>query len=269
MVNDVTRTSKELDLSPCPHCGRAVSFDHIPAHKHAVATFMPDAPDTFVIECVCGAGMCGHDSEQEVRGRWNARAAHEPRAVDPFVVKHYASDERPSIKGNGFDGLEIGQDRQDAEEFVAWVNAQIGATQPPLHSEGTQEAERWIPYLEAEPKSEPYLSIASALRDLVQFHDWALPQITPPRSAQPPPVGYWRCECGEAHSNKLSRCPGLPALEPGDSPELLRLRALVGQASGIFRAMEARRCSDDFPGCIHAWEELRDKPTLTKCEGQS
>jgi hypothetical protein len=29
--------------------------------------------------------------------------------IEPFVVKHYSSDERPSIKGNGFDGLEIGE----------------------------------------------------------------------------------------------------------------------------------------------------------------
>lgn len=65
------------DLLTCPHCGRAVTFDHIPAHKHKVATFMPDAPDTFVIECVCGAGMCGHESEEEVRTRWNARAIPE------------------------------------------------------------------------------------------------------------------------------------------------------------------------------------------------
>jgi len=44
--------------------------------------------------------------------------------------------------------------------------------------EGKEEARRWIAYLEAEPKSEPYLSIAKALRDLLQFHDWALPQNT-------------------------------------------------------------------------------------------
>lgn len=25
------------------------------------------------------------------------------------------------------------------------------------------------------------------------------------------PPGYWRCHCGEAHSNKLARCPGKPA----------------------------------------------------------
>jgi hypothetical protein len=45
----------------------------------------------------------------------------------PFVVKHYTADLRPTIKGNGFDGLEIGISREEAEEFVAWVNARIAA----------------------------------------------------------------------------------------------------------------------------------------------
>lgn len=46
---------------------------------------------------------------------------------DPFIVKHYSGDERPVIKGNGFDGLEIGETREEAEEFVAWVNAKLKA----------------------------------------------------------------------------------------------------------------------------------------------
>lgn len=41
---------------------------------------------------------------------------------EPFVVRHYSSDERPTIKGNGFDGLEIGETREEAEEFIAFVN---------------------------------------------------------------------------------------------------------------------------------------------------
>jgi hypothetical protein len=49
-----------------------------------------------------------------------ALAAPQP---EPFVVKHYTADLRPTIKGNGFDGLEIGISREEAEEFVAWVNA--------------------------------------------------------------------------------------------------------------------------------------------------
>jgi hypothetical protein len=49
--------------------------------------------------------------------------------IEPFIVKHYSSDKRPSIKGNGFDGLEIGEDRAEAEEFVSWLNARL-ATPP-------------------------------------------------------------------------------------------------------------------------------------------
>lgn len=47
-----------------------------------------------------------------------------PRA-EPFVVKHYTSESRPIIKGNGFDGLEIGEDREEAQEFVDWLNARL------------------------------------------------------------------------------------------------------------------------------------------------
>jgi len=42
--------------------------------------------------------------------------------MEKFVVRHYACDERPIIKGNGFDGLEVGEDREEAEEFIEFVN---------------------------------------------------------------------------------------------------------------------------------------------------
>ncbi len=48
-----------------------------------------------------------------------------PGSYAPFIVKHYSSDDRPSIKGNGFDGLEVGEDRQEAEEFINWINARL------------------------------------------------------------------------------------------------------------------------------------------------
>jgi hypothetical protein len=48
--------------------------------------------------------------------------------IEPFVVRHYCEDERPSIKGNGFDGLEIGEDREEAQEFVDWINKRLGFT---------------------------------------------------------------------------------------------------------------------------------------------
>ena len=41
---------------------------------------------------------------------------------EKFIVKHYVYDKRPSIKGNGFDGLEIGEDRDEAQEFIDYVN---------------------------------------------------------------------------------------------------------------------------------------------------
>ena len=41
---------------------------------------------------------------------------------EQFVVKHYVSDLQPTIKGNGFDGLSIGYDREEAEDFITFVN---------------------------------------------------------------------------------------------------------------------------------------------------
>lgn len=51
------------------------------------------------------------------------------KPVEPFVVKHYATDLRPTIKGNGFDGLEVGIERQNAQEFIDWINARVGVNQ--------------------------------------------------------------------------------------------------------------------------------------------
>ena len=53
-----------------------------------------------------------------------------------FVIKHYTSDDHPTLKGNGFDGLIIGEDREEAEEFVAYVNqlqAQLAAAHTLIH----------------------------------------------------------------------------------------------------------------------------------------
>jgi hypothetical protein len=47
--------------------------------------------------------------------------------MEPFVVRNYTGEDRPTIKGNGFDGLEIGEDREEAERFVALVNRAIAA----------------------------------------------------------------------------------------------------------------------------------------------
>ena len=45
--------------------------------------------------------------------------------MEKFIVKHYCSTERPIIKGNGFDGLEIGEDREEAQEFISFINGII------------------------------------------------------------------------------------------------------------------------------------------------
>lgn len=66
---------------PCPHCGAQVLTDHIPAHQHVIATFIPDATDTFTIECACGAGMCGHETMNDLVERWNKRASTPPAGV--------------------------------------------------------------------------------------------------------------------------------------------------------------------------------------------
>lgn len=47
------------------------------------------------------------------------------KPLHPFVVKHYVGDPSPTIKGNGFDGLQVGKDRQEAQEFVDWINKHL------------------------------------------------------------------------------------------------------------------------------------------------
>lgn len=47
------------------------------------------------------------------------------KRTEDFVVKHYSAEGQPTIKGNGFDGIEIGADREEAEGFIKWVNGHI------------------------------------------------------------------------------------------------------------------------------------------------
>lgn len=42
-------------------------------------------------------------------------------AVERFVVKSYG--ERPILKGNGFDGIPVGDTREEAQRFVDWLNS--------------------------------------------------------------------------------------------------------------------------------------------------
>ena len=60
-----------------------------------------------------------------------ARTALVTLPPEPFVVRFYASDHYPSIKGNGFDGLQVGEDRKEAEEFIGWVNKHCALATPP------------------------------------------------------------------------------------------------------------------------------------------
>jgi hypothetical protein len=81
--------------------------------------------------CACEPTRC----EGMGRCRWQAmkyvppaqQQAEPKQKPEPFVIKHYSGDERPILKGNGFDGLGIGDDREEAELFVTWVNARITA----------------------------------------------------------------------------------------------------------------------------------------------
>lgn len=45
--------------------------------------------------------------------------------MEKFIVKQYDESERPIVKGNGFDGLEIGNDREEAEDFINFINVLI------------------------------------------------------------------------------------------------------------------------------------------------
>jgi len=48
---------------------------------------------------------------------------------EKFVVRHYSDDPHPTIKGNGFDGLVVGEYREEAELFIAWVNGLISESE--------------------------------------------------------------------------------------------------------------------------------------------
>lgn len=45
--------------------------------------------------------------------------------AEKFIVKHYCGEEQPIVKGNGFDGLPIGESKEEAEEFISFINKLI------------------------------------------------------------------------------------------------------------------------------------------------
>ena len=59
-------------------------------------------------------------------------------APKPFVVRYYTEDSNPTLKGNGFDGLVLGENRTEAEEFVTWVNDALGLDQTPNLAQATE-----------------------------------------------------------------------------------------------------------------------------------
>jgi hypothetical protein len=42
--------------------------------------------------------------------------------IEEFAVTRHSEEECPIIKGNSFDDLKIGEDREEAEEFIDFVN---------------------------------------------------------------------------------------------------------------------------------------------------
>lgn len=61
-----------LILKPCPFCNEIPILQHIKAHKHFLCN-LPEAEDTFTIECTnCSCAMIGHNKE-EIINRWNKR----------------------------------------------------------------------------------------------------------------------------------------------------------------------------------------------------
>ena len=74
----------------------------------------------------------GHNLDENLRGVAKLDALilkekNKPLSVknlflERFVVKHYSDHAHPSIKGNGFDGLVVGEYREQAEEFINLVN---------------------------------------------------------------------------------------------------------------------------------------------------
>lgn len=44
------------------------------------------------------------------------------RELSPLCVKHYTDEPHPCIKGCGFDGLVVGNYREEAQTFVDFVN---------------------------------------------------------------------------------------------------------------------------------------------------
>ena len=65
--------------------------------------------------------------------------------MEHFVVKHYHGDPHPTIKGNGFDGLVVGDCRDETDEFVSYINTVIDRAARPVESAPTSTNSAMVP----------------------------------------------------------------------------------------------------------------------------
>jgi|GEM_PF-3529694 len=63
---------KADELKTCPFCGGKVDLKEIEPHTHEMATFMPDHPGSWIIECGCGVAIIG-EKKHKVIDQWNSR----------------------------------------------------------------------------------------------------------------------------------------------------------------------------------------------------
>jgi hypothetical protein len=86
-----------------------------------------DDEEQVILPCGARSVTFEHYETVTLGQPWCSPYAKESPAAppEPFVVRCYSADDRPSVKGNGFDGLEIGEYREEAEEFISWVNARL------------------------------------------------------------------------------------------------------------------------------------------------
>lgn len=128
-----------------------------------------------------------------------------PAGVEGFVVRHYTDEEGPTIKGNGFDGLRVGEDRDEAEGFVRWVNAAL-AQQPSVAPVGVEGHAKDCLHIYPLPTGEGYWHCTFGYGE-----DAAL--------AQQPAAELYRCTACDDHYRIGTPCdcklqPGHPDFTP-------------------------------------------------------
>ena len=105
-------------LRECPFCGAAPTLRSFAPHQHALATFMPDHPGSWAVECEkCGAGQI-RDDEAEAIAAWNARP--EPPAGEWQPI-HTLRWERLTV---GPEGVRMPSDdlKRHGDTVAVWIN---------------------------------------------------------------------------------------------------------------------------------------------------